>query len=250
MCFHSTLFSWLLSFFGIKSVRIAVMKLVPILNITLHITLAMAVCCSKFNLNFLKDRLDQLNNKEKLLEMNNFLKIASLTKKVRWKWPVPRSCFREAEQLAVYQLLPNLATWEDFEWLSSGSEPVSLWGPHINIMFMALDTIYYIIYNIWWQRPWTLYLYVIELYRVITESLYIYIYIDLIIYYLGTAVSYILLLPICKIELRVKRQLFWQPGDDFTMCVTPARCGWVGISGIICKVIIFKLTKALCKTVM
>ena len=45
-------------FFGIKSVRIVVMKLAAILNITLHITLVMAACCSKLNLNFLTERLD------------------------------------------------------------------------------------------------------------------------------------------------------------------------------------------------
>ena len=31
--------------------------------------------------------------------------------------------FGEVEQLVVYQLLPNLAIWEDFIWLSSDSEP-------------------------------------------------------------------------------------------------------------------------------
>ena len=34
--------------------------------------------------------------------------------------------FWEVEKLAVYQLLSNLAIGEDFGWLSSGSEPVSI----------------------------------------------------------------------------------------------------------------------------
>ena len=47
---------------------------------------------------------------------------------------------------------------------------------------------------------------------------------------LGIVVCYILLLPACKVEMRVKRQLFWQVGEDFTMWVTPAWCGWIGIT--------------------
>ena len=36
--------------------------------------------------------------------------------------------FREVEQLAVFQLLPNLTVWEYFAWLSSGTEPVGMWA--------------------------------------------------------------------------------------------------------------------------
>ena len=32
----------------------------------------------------------------------------------------------QEEQLVVYQLLPNLTILEDFEWPSSGSEPVNM----------------------------------------------------------------------------------------------------------------------------
>ena len=43
---------------------------------------------------------------------------------------------------------------------------------------------------------------------IIIQSYYrIIIYIDLTIYYLATAVSYILLLSACKIEMRLKTQL-------------------------------------------
>ena len=77
----------------------------------------MAAGCSKFNLNFFDrktryyySQIDQLNNKQKLLGMHIFLKIVSIAKKKSSEWLVPRSCFREAEQLAVYQLLRNLAT--------------------------------------------------------------------------------------------------------------------------------------------
>ena len=39
-----------------------------------------------------------------------------------------------------------------------------------------------------------------------------------------------ILLPACKVEMWVKRQLFWQGVDDVKMRVTPAWCGWVGIT--------------------
>ena len=39
---------------------------------------------------------------------------------------------------------------------------------------------------------------------------------------LETAVCYILLLPACKVETRVKRKLFLQASDDFRIWVTPA----------------------------
>ena len=76
-------------FFGIKSGRIAVMKLVPILNSTLHVTLVMATCCSKFNLIFFnrKTRYYLLNlisqTINRSLGMHIFLKIASIAKKVQ-----------------------------------------------------------------------------------------------------------------------------------------------------------------------
>ena len=35
--------------------------------------------------------------------------------------------------------------------------------------------------------------------------------------------------------MRVKKQLFWQTRDDFRMWVTPAWCGFVGITGIVKK---------------
>ena len=47
---------------------------------------------------------------------------------------------------------------------------------------------------------------------------------------LGSVGSYILLLPTSKVEMRVKRQLLWQAGEDFRMWVTPAWCGWIGIN--------------------
>ena len=38
--------------------------------------------------------------------------------------------FREIEQLAVYQLLPGLAIWEDFSLMTGcDNEPVSMWAP-------------------------------------------------------------------------------------------------------------------------
>ena len=46
---------------------------------------------------------------------------------------------------------------------------------------------------------------------------------------LGSVDCYILL-PACKVEMRVKRQLFWQAGDDVRMRITPIWCGWVGIT--------------------
>ena len=36
--------------------------------------------------------------------------------------------------------------------------------------------------------------------------------------------------------MRMKRQLLWQAGDDFRMWVTPAFCGWVGITAVAWKV--------------
>ena len=41
-----------------------------------------------------------------------------------------------------------------------------------------------------------------------------------------------LLLPACKVEKRVKRQIFCQAGGEFRMRVTPAWYGWVGM--IVC----------------
>ena len=67
-----------------------------------------------------------LDNKQKLLGMHIFPKITSIAKKNPVKVTSITLLFREVEQLAVYQLIPNLATLEDFEWLSLGSEPVSM----------------------------------------------------------------------------------------------------------------------------
>ena len=39
-----------------------------------------------------------------------------------------------------------------------------------------------------------------------------------------------MLLPAFKVEMPVKKQLFWQAGDDVRMRVTPTWCGWVGIT--------------------
>ena len=74
--------------------------------------------------------------------------------------------FRETEQLVVYQLLPNLAVWENFGWLSSGSEPASMWGPlhDIHIKSRVLVTIaifrvswfYYFINWFYYYRDWCL----------------------------------------------------------------------------------------------
>ena len=47
---------------------------------------------------------------------------------------------------------------------------------------------------------------------------------------LVTTVSYILLLPACKVEMRMKRQLFWQAGDELRMWCTLSWCGWVVIT--------------------
>ena len=69
-----------------------------------------------------------LYNKQKLLGMHIFIKINLITKKHPVKVTSTIFLFREVEQLAVYQLLPNLAIWEDFGWLSSGGELVSIWG--------------------------------------------------------------------------------------------------------------------------
>ena len=69
-----------------------------------------------------------LYNKQKLLGLYIFLKIASIVKRCLVKVTITAFLFREVEQLAVYQLLTNLAVWEDFGWLSSGSEPVSMRG--------------------------------------------------------------------------------------------------------------------------
>ena len=61
--------------------------------------------------------------------MRFFPKIALIAKKRPLKVTSIIFLFTEVEQLAVYQLLPNLTIWEDFRWLSSGGEPVSMWAP-------------------------------------------------------------------------------------------------------------------------
>ena len=58
--------------------------------------------------------------------MHIILKIASAAKKRPMKVTSTMFLFWEVEQLAVYQLLSNLAIGEDVGWLSSGSEPVSI----------------------------------------------------------------------------------------------------------------------------
>ena len=70
---------------------------------------------------------------------------------------------------------------------------------------------------------------IIIVYYIIIVIFRVIISIDLIAA-LGSVGCYILL-PACKVEMRVKRQLFWQVGDDVRMRVTPDWCGWVGISG-------------------
>lgn len=113
--------------------------------------------------------------------------------------------FIKVEQLAVYHLLPDLIICEDFGWLSSGSEPVSMEAPfwYIHTMSRALVTI--------------------RIFRVVIST-------DLITT-LGGIACYILLLPACKVEMRVKKRLFLQAGDDFRMSVPPAWSAWVGITG-------------------
>ena len=49
---------------------------------------------------------------------------------------------------------------------------------------------------------------------------------------LGRPACYISLPPACNVEIWVKRQLFWQAGNDFRMRVTTAWCGRVGITRI------------------
>ena len=46
----------------------------------------------------------------------------------------------------------------------------------------------------------------------------------------GSVGCYILLLPACKLEMRVKKQFFWQEGDDFMIRLMPAWCGSVDIN--------------------
>ena len=61
--------------------------------------------------------------------MRIFLGIASIAEKRPVKVTSITFLFREIDQKAVYQLLPNLAILEHFGWLSSGSELVNMWGP-------------------------------------------------------------------------------------------------------------------------
>ena len=103
--------------------------------------------CSKLTLNFFAERLDiiikmlhlrditdktwpvitiLLYNKQKLLGMHIIQKLLQLQKKRPMKVTSTMFLFWEGEKLVVYQLLPNLAIGEDFGWLSSGSEPVSI----------------------------------------------------------------------------------------------------------------------------
>ena len=86
--------------------------------------------------------------------------------------------------------------------VSSGSEPVSIW-----VLLWDIHTKSRVLVTI-------------TKFRVIIS-------IDLITT-LGSVGCYILL-PTCKIEIWVKRQLCWQAGDDVRMQVTPAWCGWVAL---------------------
>ena len=58
-----------------------------------------------------------------------FTKLALIAKS-GLKETAPCSSSEIAEQSVVYQLLPHLTIWEYFTWLSSGSEPVSMWERH------------------------------------------------------------------------------------------------------------------------
>ena len=108
--------------------------------------------------------------------------------------------FREVEQLAIYQLLPNLTIWECFGWLFSGSElAVSMWAPLQDIHRKSRAFVSPQQYSV-----------IISVDSITT---------------LQSVGCYILLLPVCKVEIQVKRQLFWQVGDDFRMWVIPALWG-------------------------
>ena len=118
--------------------------------------------------------------------------------------------FREVEQWEIYQLVPNVSRWKYFGWLSSRSEPVSMWGSLQDIHAKSRT------------------LFTSARFRVITL-------VDQITNW-GNAVCCILLLPGYNVKLWVKRQLFWQAGDGLRMQVTPVWCGWVGMTAPSCEV--------------
>ena len=155
---------------------------------------------------FLTERLDWQNmisynhfllyNKQKKNQTcTSYRKLPRFQIDVHWKWPALCSC-SEKKQLTVYQLLPNLAIWEHFVWLSSGSEPVNMWAPlqniHRNSRALATTIIFSVIISI----------------SLITT--------------LEKFGCYILLLPASKVEMWVKRQLSRHAGDYFKMRVTHA----------------------------
>ena len=94
--------------------------------------------------------------------------------------------------------------------VSSGSEPVSMWVPlwDIHTKYRALV--------------------IITLFRVI---------ISISLITTLESVGCYILLTACKVEMRVKRQLFWQPGDDVRMRVTAVWCRWVDITGNSCYIL-------------
>ena len=118
-----------------------------------------------------------------------------------------RTAFRECGVKSVW--IWENADQKKFEYghfslsVSSGSEPVSMWVPLWDIYTKSRD-----FFTI--------------------KKIQIIISIDLITA-LGSVGCYILL-PAFKAESRVKRQLFWQAVNDVRIRLTPAWCGWVGIS--------------------
>ena len=145
MCFHSaSSLGFLFEFFGIiKSDTITLTNLIPILDGTwTHHLSDGCLLVQTLLWIFLTERLDAIDKtwfykiifyctiNRKRLGMCIFPKLALIAKKSPLKVNSTTFLFREVEQLAVYQLLPNLTISEDFGWLSSGSEPVmSIWEP-------------------------------------------------------------------------------------------------------------------------
>ena len=161
---------------------------------------------------FLTERLDTIDKiwffviifyctiNRKRSSMRIFPKIALIPKKHPLIMTSVTFLFKEVEQLTVYQLLPNLTIWEDFGCLLA----VNQWACE----HLCKTSI---------QRPGLL----------SSQQCSQPLYQSILITTLGSVGCYILLLPACKIETRMKRQLFWQVGDEFTMRVTPAWCRWV-----------------------
>ena len=178
-----------------------------------QVTLVMAAYLFKVYFEFfLTERLDTIDKiwffviifyctiNRKRSSMRIFPKIALIPKKHPLIMTSVTFLFKEVEQLTVYQLLPNLTIWEDFGCLLA----VNQWACE----HLCKTSI---------QRPGLL----------SSQQCSQPLYQSILITTLGSVGCSILLLPACKIETRMKRQLFWQVGDEFTMRVTPAWCSWV-----------------------